>query len=87
MITPKQIPNVVQREDMKKAEIALDKYLFDRYKGEKLYVGIASDWGKLASDFRFKLFDMYRAAGWDVSFDSDTVDGLPAGPYFDQIKD
>jgi len=86
MIKPKQIPDEKQRDLMKKAEQALDKHLYDKYKGVKLYVGITSELAALQSEHRFVLFDMYRAAGWDVSFDTDTVDGLPSGPYFDEIK-
>lgn len=83
MITPKQIPNEKQREDLARAEKALDKFLFDNYKGIKLYVGIQKEWAYLASEFRFVLFEQYRQSGWDVSFNSDTVDGLPAGPFFE----
>ena len=86
MIKPSQVPNEKQRELMQKAEQALDKHLYDKYKGEKLYIGITKELSNLQSEHRFKLFDMYRAAGWVVSFDTDTVDGLPSGPYFDEIK-
>ena len=81
MIKPSQIPTDLQRIELDEAEKVLDAYLLKHYKHKRLYIGNPT---KLNRDLYFVLLDKYKAAGWVVQYDTDTVDGIPSGPYFSE---
>lgn len=81
MIRPNQIPTEAQRALLAEAEKALDDHLLAHYKHEPLYVGTLTKPSMQIELWRL-LWDRYRANGWDVYFDTETVDGGPSGPYF-----
>ena len=81
MIRPNQIPTEAQRALLAEAEKALDDHLLAHYKHEPLYVGVLNKPSMQIELWRL-LWDRYRANGWDVYFDPETVDGMPNGPFF-----
>lgn len=81
MIRPNDVPSEAERELLKKVEVEIDDYLLANFKGGKLRI-YSSSLNNLKQGLRYQLFEKYRLNGWIVYFDTDTVDGLPDGPYF-----
>lgn len=81
MIKPNQVPTEAERALLEQAEKALDEHLLAHYKHQPLYVGPLSKPSMPIELWRL-LWDKYRRNGWDVYFNSETVDGAPSGPYF-----
>lgn len=80
MIKPSECLTVQDKEKLKHLEIAVDHYLRHNYDGHKRL--LLSNVIQLAEGkIRNALFEMYRANGWDVWFESHEFGGA-SGPYF-----